>query len=80
MCLTIPGKVVAVEGAGGEDPTAIVDYEGRSRRVSLLYLPDIRPGEYLVAQGGFAIARVPAGEAEAALALARQPIPVGGGP
>ena len=75
MCLTIPGRVVRVDGESTEAPTALVDFEGTMKTVSLLYLPGIQPGEYLLSQAGFAIARVPREEAEAALELARRPIP-----
>lgn len=74
MCLTIPGRVLRVEGAGGPSPYAVVDFEGVERRVSLLYLPGIEAGEYLLSQAGFAIAKVPREEALEALELARRPL------
>ena len=76
MCLTIPGRVVSVEG--GVAPSAVVEYEGVTRSVSLLYLPDLRPGEYILAQAGFAIQRVPESEALEALAMARRPVELPG--
>lgn len=69
MCLAIPGKIVSVEN--GPPPSARVDFEGLTKTVSLLYVPDAAVGEYVIVQAGFAIRIVAAEDAQEALALAR---------
>jgi len=67
MCLTIPGRVAEIleEGPGGRRAT--VDYGDQHRSASLLYLPEVAVGDYVVVQAGFAIARLEAAEALEAL-------------
>ena len=63
MCLAIPGRVVAVAGAGLER-RGTVDYDGARQEVSLAYLPETQPGDYVLVHVGFAITRLDAHEAE----------------
>ncbi len=70
MCLAVPGRVVAIE-ADPVAPIATVDYDGLLRRVQLLYLPDVRVGDYVLVQGGFAIRRLSEAEARESLELTR---------
>ncbi len=63
MCLAIPGRVVAVAGAG-LDRRGTVDYDGARQEVSLAYLPETQPGDYVLVHVGFAITRLDADEAE----------------
>ena len=51
MCLTLPGKVVAINGG-----FATVDYgEQGSRENVNVSLVDVKPGSFVLVQGGFAI-------------------------
>ena len=51
MCLTMPGKVVAINGG-----FATVDYgEQGSRENVNVSLVDVKPGSFVLVQGGFAI-------------------------
>jgi hydrogenase expression/formation protein HypC len=68
MCLTVPGRIVAIT-ADPVAPVAEVDYDGVRRQAQLLYLPDARVGEYVLVQAGFAIRRLSDDEAHEALAL-----------
>ena len=70
MCLTVPGKIVAIT-PDAASPVAEVDYEGVRRRAQLLYLPDARVGDYILVQAGFAIRRLSEAEALEALSLAK---------
>ena len=79
MCLTIPGQIVVVDRADPVAPTAIVDYSGERRTVSLLYVPDASVGEYVVVHAGFATTRLPETEALEALRYAREMAPTRGG-
>ena len=57
MCLAVPAKVLQIEDTG---PTrmARVDIGGVTQRVSLAYLPQVGPGEYVIVHVGFAIQRL----------------------
>lgn len=72
MCLAIPGRVVSVDAIDPAQPMAQVDFEGRLKTVSLLYVPDAAVEDYVIVQSGFAIRRVDKAEALEALALARE--------
>ncbi len=67
MCLAIPGRVLSVRG---EDPlvrSARIDFGGVIKEISLAYTPEARPGQYVLAHVGFAMAVID--EAEAARML-----------
>lgn len=68
MCLSVPGKVVSIDGM-----VAMVDFFGVRRSV-LLHLVDapVEPGDYVLNHVGYAISRIPPAEAEATLALYRE--------
>lgn len=63
MCYAIPGKVERIE-----DKTVVVDYFGEKRK-ALNELVDLSLGDYIYAQGGFVITRIPQDEAESILHL-----------
>ncbi len=51
MCLTLPGRVVAVS-----EGFATVDYGEQGTRQDInVSLIDVKPGNYVLVQGGFAI-------------------------
>ncbi len=50
MCLAIPAKVVTMEGS-----MAKVDMMGNVRVVSVLLVPEVLIGEYVLVHAGFAI-------------------------
>jgi hydrogenase expression/formation protein HypC len=69
MCLGIPGRVVElIEGYGGQ--LALVDVEGAKRKVNIGMLEeqDLDPGDWVLIHMGFAVERVDAAGAEAAMA------------
>lgn len=65
MCLGVPGKVVAVDGA-----VASVDFWGirRQIRLDLVDMP-VAPGDYVLNHVGYAIRRIPDEEIPETLAL-----------
>ena len=67
MCLGIPGKVVSIGGTLAE-----VDFGGVSREVSLLLLPGVREGDFVLVHVGFAIQRLEEEEAIETLSLFRE--------
>ncbi len=64
MCLAVPGKLTEV--TGGDDLTRVgrVDFGGVARDVSLAFVPDARPGDYVLVHVGLALTRIDADEAE----------------
>jgi hydrogenase expression/formation protein HypC len=66
MCLGIPGKIVDVYEANAL-PMGRVDYGGIVKEVCLAYVPEARPGDYVIVHVGFAINRLDEAEALATL-------------
>ena len=65
MCLGVPGRVIEVDGL-----VATVDFWGLRKQVRLDVVDaPVAPGDYVLNHVGFAIRRIPAGEAEDTLAL-----------
>jgi len=64
MCLAVPGKVISREGN-----VAMIDLGGVQRRVSVMLVPDVEVGQYVLVHAGFAIQTLEAGEAAETLAL-----------
>ena len=65
MCLGVPGRVVEVDGL-----VATVDFWGLRKQVRLDVVDaPVAPGDYVLNHVGFAIRRIPAGEAQDTLAL-----------
>lgn len=54
MCLALPGLVMSVRDEEGS-PVALVDFDGVTREVSIAFVPDARPGDYLIVHAGVAI-------------------------
>lgn len=61
MCLAMPGRVLSVDGAG---TFGCVDVLGADRTVNLSLVDGVVPGEWVLVQMGFAVARM--SEADAA--------------
>jgi len=53
MCIAFPGVVVAVDSDG-----AIVETEGRRRRASTLFLPEIAIGDWVTVAAGAVVERL----------------------
>jgi len=60
MCITVPGRVLAVDGAD-----AVVDIDGRTRRATRLLVPEVRPGDWVIVGSGAVLRRLPPAEAAA---------------
>ncbi len=63
MCLGVPGKVLAVEENAQGMTMGTVSFGGVTKEVCLAYLPEVRPGEYVIVHVGFAISRISEEEA-----------------
>ncbi|AOI95243.1 HypC/HybG/HupF family hydrogenase formation chaperone [Burkholderia sp. LA-2-3-30-S1-D2] len=56
MCLAVPGQVLSIEG---DDPLlrqGRVAFAGIVKAACLAYVPEAKPGDYVLVHAGFAIA------------------------
>jgi hydrogenase expression/formation protein HypC len=68
MCLAIPARVEKIN----DDGTAIVDFGGVRRTISLALVDDVAVGDYVIVHVGFALQKLDADEAARTLALFAQ--------
>ncbi len=72
MCLGVPGKVIGID----ENPLGVtmgkVEFGGILKEVCLAYVPDVKPGEYVIVHAGFAISVLDEKEAERVFDYLRQ--------
>ena len=68
MCLGIPGRVIAVRDEHGTR-MATVDFDGVTKSVCLVYVPEVTVGDYTIVHAGFAITQVDETSALQTLAL-----------
>lgn len=64
MCLAIPGRLLSITSGEGFDRRGVVDYGGVRQTVSLAFLPDATPGDYLLVHVGYAMTRLDSAAAE----------------
>ena len=64
MCLAVPAKVLEIKDAVGK-----VEISGVTRDVSMILLPEAKPGDYVLVHAGFAMQIVDEKEAEETYAL-----------
>lgn len=57
MCLAVPCRVLSVEEYLGER-VGLVDAGGTTIEVALTFVPDVQPGDYVIAHAGVAIQRL----------------------
>jgi len=58
MCLAVPGRIVAVSGAGDEaavERLATVDFQGSRVEASLVMTPAADVGDWVLVHAGFAL-------------------------
>jgi hydrogenase expression/formation protein HypC len=68
MCLAIPGKVIEIESST-RPRMGKASFGGIQKRICLEWLPDVRPGDYVIVHVGFAIGRMDEAEAKRTLDL-----------
>lgn len=64
MCLSVPGKI---ESITGEDPLTRkgrINFGGIFKEICLAYVPEAKPGDYVIVHVGFAISIVDEHEAQ----------------
>ncbi|HEU5298393.1 MAG TPA: HypC/HybG/HupF family hydrogenase formation chaperone [bacterium] len=67
MCLAIPGKVTEITDAAAR--LARVEVSGTPRIVNTVLLDDVAPGDWVLVQVGFAVAKLDEAEARQTLDL-----------
>ena len=67
MCLATPAKIKSID-----KDTAVVDFGGVSRKISLGILAGVKPGDYVLVHAGFAIGKVEKEEAEDTLKILKE--------
>lgn len=72
MCLAIPGEVLEISGGDPLTRMARVSFGGVIREASLAYVPDAKPGDYVLVHAGFALQKVDEEEARRTLELFEQ--------
>jgi hydrogenase expression/formation protein HypC len=65
MCLAVPGRVIEI----GDDDTALVDFSGARKQVSLALVEGVEAEDYVLVHVGYALQRIDPEEAERTLAL-----------
>jgi hydrogenase expression/formation protein HypC len=58
MCLAVPALIKSIDGSLSD-----VDMGGIENRVSILFTPDVKVGDYVIVHAGFAISTMAADEA-----------------
>lgn len=59
MCLAVPLKLISIDGTSG-----VGEFDGVRRRVELTFVPQARPGDYVIVHAGFAMEIMNAEQAE----------------
>ena len=72
MCLAVPGQLMSVSDAPELERTGRVSFGGVIREVSLAFVPESKPGDWVVVHVGFALERLDEEEALKTLDLLRQ--------
>lgn len=69
MCLGIPGRIESITGADPLERTARVNFGGVLREVSLVCVPEAKPGDYVIVHAGMAISVLDETEAHTVLGV-----------
>lgn len=72
MCLAIPGEIIEIAGDDPLTRMARVSFGGVVREASLAYVPEAKPGDYVLVHAGFALQTVDEEEARRTLELFEQ--------
>jgi len=72
MCLAIPGEILEITGDDPLTRMARVSFGGVVKEASLAYVPDAKPGDYVLVHAGFALHTIDEEEARRTLELFEQ--------
>lgn len=68
MCLALPAEIVSIEG-----DTAVADVDGVQVPISIAFVPDAAPGDFVVVHVGYALSKIDPQEAAQQLAAMTAP-------
>jgi len=63
VCLGVPGRVLTVEENAQGMIMGTVSFAGVNKEICLAYVPEAKPGEYVIVHAGFAISIIDEQEA-----------------
>jgi hydrogenase expression/formation protein HypC len=72
MCLAVPGRIVELVECKPPFASAIVEFGGVRREVSVACVPEAAEGDFVMVHAGIAISRVNADEAARVLETLRE--------
>ncbi len=72
MCLAIPGQILEITGGDPLTRMARVSFGGVVKEASLVYVPEAKPGDYVLVHAGFALNTIDEEEARRTLELLEQ--------
>jgi hydrogenase expression/formation protein HypC len=72
VCLGVPGKVLTVEENAQGMIMGTVSFGGVNKEICLAYVPEAKPGDYVIVHAGFAISIINEQEAEETFEILRQ--------
>ena len=64
MCLAVPGRILTRSDGDALARKGRVDFGGIVKEVSLAFVPEAQPGDYVLVHVGLAISRVDEAEAQ----------------
>lgn len=79
MCLAIPGRIASITDENALSRTGKVDFGGVHREVSLVYVPEAGPDDWVLVHAGFALQTIDEEEAQRTLAEMDELANIGGG-
>ena len=72
MCLSIPGKVVSIDGSNPALKMGKVNFAGVGKEICLQWLDDVKVGDYVLVHVGFALSKVDEKEALSTIEMLRE--------
>jgi len=72
MCLAIPGKILEITHEGAVDRKGRVSFGGAVKEINLSFVPDTKPGDYVLVHVGFALSKVDEEEARKTLEILKE--------
>jgi hydrogenase expression/formation protein HypC len=72
VCLGVPGKVLTVEENAQGMIMGTVSFGGVIKEICLAYVPEAKPGDYVIVHAGFAISIIDEQEAGETFEILRQ--------
>jgi hydrogenase expression/formation protein HypC len=71
MCLAVPGRIRRIWGESPLARTGEIEFGGIAKEANLAFVPEARPGDWVLVHAGIAIAQLDAEAAERTLAALR---------